>query len=60
MNIPTAADWSDVETTPSTNLVCTATQGNGAALPSTLVTFNAATLTFGPGTTTPIGTFEAN
>ena len=44
----------DIETTPSTNLICTADQSSGAALPNTLISFNAATLTFGIGSTSPI------
>jgi len=49
-----------VETVPSTDLACTATQGNGVALPNSLIAFDPVTLTFGPGLTNPIGVAEAN
>jgi hypothetical protein len=49
-----------VETVPSTDLTCTATQGNGVALPNSLIAFDPVTLTFGPGLTNPIGAAEAN
>jgi len=54
ISIDVSGQWTDIETTPSTNLVCTADQSNGAALPNILINFNPATLTFGPGSTTPI------
>jgi hypothetical protein len=55
--VNTAPSWTDPE---GVTLTCTATLNGGAALPSTLISFNSATKTYGPGSTTPIIASQAN
>lgn len=57
ISITSNTAWTDPQGTTPT---CTATQGNGAALPNTLISFNAGTRDFGVGSTTPIAISQAN